>query len=44
MTIGVGGSSPEEELRKLTSKRDTVAPIGEVERRQRVTRAQALMR
>ncbi|MGN6142628.1 MAG: M24 family metallopeptidase [Mesorhizobium sp.] len=44
MTIGVGGSSPEEELRKLTSKRDTVAPIGEAERRQRVTRAQALMR
>ncbi|QDC01341.1 Xaa-Pro peptidase family protein [Mesorhizobium sp. 8] len=44
MTIGVGGSSPEEELRKLTSKRDSVAPIGQDERRQRVARAQALMR
>ncbi len=44
MTIGVGGYSPEEELRKLSSQRDTVAPIGEAERRQRVARAQALMR
>ena len=32
MTIGVGGSSPEEELRKLTSQRDSVAPIGQAER------------
>lgn len=44
MTIGVGGSSPEEELRKLTSKRDTVAPIGQAERHERVAKAQALMR
>lgn len=43
MTIGVGGSSPEEELRKLVSKRATVSPIGEAERRRRVARAQDLM-
>ena len=43
MTIGVGGSSPEKELRKLVSKRATVSPIGEAERRRRVARAQDLM-
>ncbi|WP_315926214.1 Xaa-Pro peptidase family protein [Mesorhizobium sp. SP-1A] len=44
MTIGVGGSNPEQELRKLVSKRDSVAPIGEAELRERVARAQSLMR
>jgi Xaa-Pro dipeptidase len=44
MTLGVGNSTIEEELGKLTSKRDSVAPISEAEREGRIARAQELMR
>ncbi|EBX4817178.1 aminopeptidase P family protein, partial [Salmonella enterica subsp. enterica serovar Newport] len=44
MTTGVGGSTIEAELAKLSSQRDSVAPIGQAERDERVARAQKLMR
>ena len=44
MTVGVGGSTAEIELARLTSRRGDVPPIGDAERRARVARAQALMR
>jgi Xaa-Pro dipeptidase len=44
MTIGVGGSTPEEELAKLKSMRGEVPPIGVDERLRRIDKAQALMR
>jgi Xaa-Pro dipeptidase len=40
MTRGVGGSTMEAELRRLTSQRAAVAPIGEAERRSRIAKAQ----
>ena len=44
MTQGVGGSTIEAELGKLVSRRGEAQPVGEAERRQRIARAQALMR
>jgi Xaa-Pro dipeptidase len=44
MTIGVGGSTPEEELAKLKNMRGDVPPIGVDERLRRIDKAQALMR
>jgi Xaa-Pro dipeptidase len=44
MTLGVGGSSIEQELGKLRSMRDSVSLIGDEERAGRVAKAQALMR
>ena len=44
MTIGVGGSTAEAELAGLKNMRGDVPPIGVDERRQRVARAQAIMR
>ncbi|HEY4192635.1 MAG TPA: Xaa-Pro peptidase family protein [Mesorhizobium sp.] len=44
MTLGVGGSTVEQELGKLRSMRDSVSPIGEEERAARLARAQAIMR
>jgi Xaa-Pro dipeptidase len=44
MTIGVGGSSFAAELAGMASMLDGVAPIGEAELRQRVEKAQRLMR
>lgn len=44
MTIGVGDSNPERELAKLSSRRDTVSPIGAAELAGRIARAQKLMR
>src|SRR5262245_20983349 len=44
MTIGVGGSTVEAELAKLSSMRGNVPPITDADRAQRIERAQALMR
>lgn len=44
MTIGVGGSSVEAELARLSNKRGSVPPIGVAERLARIETAQALMR
>ncbi len=44
MTVGVGGSTVETELRRMTSMRDGVVPISVDERRRRVEKAQHLMR
>jgi Xaa-Pro dipeptidase len=44
MTIGVGGSSAEEELARMTSMRGDAVPIGDDELRARVAKAQAIMR
>ncbi len=44
MTVGVGGSSFEAELARMAPMRDGVAPVGEAELRQRVEKAQRLMR
>jgi Xaa-Pro dipeptidase len=44
MTIGVGGSTMEAELAKLSSVRGRVAPISDEELQARVAKAQALMR
>ena len=44
MSRGVGGSTAEAELARLTSRRDEVAPIGTEERERRIERAQARMR
>ncbi len=44
MTIGVGGSTVEAELARLSSRRGGAPPIGDAERAARIDRAQALMR
>ena len=44
MTHGVGGSTIEEELGRMRSMREGAAPIGDEERRQRIAKAQSLMR
>src|SRR5207302_5359839 len=44
MTIGVGGSTVEAELAKLSSMRGTVPPITDGDRAGRIERAQAMMR
>jgi Xaa-Pro dipeptidase len=44
MTIGVGGSTAEEELARLQSLRGGAVPIGDDERRARIAKGQALMR
>jgi Xaa-Pro dipeptidase len=43
-TLGIGGSTAEAELARLTSRRDEVTPIGTGERERRIERAQARMR
>ncbi len=43
MTTGVGGSTAETELAKLTSMRDGIAPITDAECAARIAKAQALM-
>src|SRR5215204_18518 len=44
MTLGVGGSTIEEELSRMTSMRERTLPIDDDELRARVAKAQALMR
>ncbi|HEY4920004.1 MAG TPA: Xaa-Pro peptidase family protein [Xanthobacteraceae bacterium] len=44
MTIGVGGSTAEQELAAMASMRGDVPPIGVEERLRRIARAQAIMR
>src|SRR5919206_3941826 len=44
MTIGVGGSTAENELAAMSSMRGDVPPIGVEERLRRIARAQAIMR
>jgi Xaa-Pro dipeptidase len=44
MTHGVGGSTIEEELGRMRSMREGAAPIDDEERRQRIAKAQSLMR
>lgn len=44
MTVGVGGSSAEIEIARLTSRRGDAPPVGDAERVARIARAQALMR
>jgi Xaa-Pro dipeptidase len=44
VTIGVGGSTVEAELARLSSRRGGAPPIGDAERAARIDRAQALMR
>jgi Xaa-Pro dipeptidase len=44
MTVGVGGSTAEAELAAIKNMRGDVPPIGVDERRQRIARAQAIMR
>ncbi len=44
MTKGVGGSTVEVELARLSSLRDSAVPVDEAERRQRIDKLQGLMR
>ncbi|SFE35036.1 aminopeptidase P family N-terminal domain-containing protein, partial [Phytopseudomonas straminea] len=44
MTLGVGGSTPEQALARLQDMTAGAQPIGEAEYRARIARAQALMR
>ena len=44
MTIGIGGSTSERELARLSSMRGDVPPISDDERKARITAAQVLMR
>ena len=44
MTTGVGGSTAEQELEKLSSWRDGVQPISDEERQARIAKAQHIMR
>ena len=43
MTLGVGGSTMEVELKRISSQRDTVTPIGAEERKARIAKAQKEM-
>ncbi|MFI5014004.1 MAG: M24 family metallopeptidase [Hyphomicrobiales bacterium] len=44
MTLGVGGSTIEDELGRMGSMREGVSPIGDDERLRRVAKAQSIMR
>jgi Xaa-Pro dipeptidase len=44
MSIGVGGSTIEEELSRMRPMRDSVQPVGDDERRARIAKAQSVMR
>ena len=44
MTTGVGGSSAEAELMRISPKREGIVPISDAERLGRIDKAQRLMR